>query len=142
MSGLIEQLADDGIMTVNRVVLKPEFTVDDLQERVAVLCENVKTYHSDTGFAGGLVALREIQRSGKRINFVFKSFEGDFLKRATGNVIFTCNDVPFVKDLVNKAANSTERFEGAFNVVATVPEQFGDEPVARFKMTISMKKKR
>ena len=92
--------------------------------------------------AGGLVALREIQRSGKRINFVFKSFEGDFLKRATGNVIFTCNDVPFVKDLVNKAANSTERFEGAFNVVATVPEQFGDEPVARFKMTISMKKKR
>ncbi len=59
MTGLIEQLADDGIMTVNRVILKPEYTVDDLQERVAELCENVKTYHSDTGFAGGLVALNK-----------------------------------------------------------------------------------
>jgi hypothetical protein len=28
-----------------------------LQERVAFLCENVKTYHSDTGFVGGFVAL-------------------------------------------------------------------------------------
>jgi hypothetical protein len=59
MVGLIEQLAQDGIMTVNRVILKPQYTVDDLQERVAVLCENVKTYHSDTGFAGGLVALNK-----------------------------------------------------------------------------------
>ena len=59
MVGLIEQLADDGIMTLNRVILKPEYSVDDLQERVAVLCENVKTYHSDTGFAGGLVSLNK-----------------------------------------------------------------------------------
>jgi len=47
----------DGAVTVNRVILKPAYTVDDLEERVALLCENVKTYHSDTGFVGGLVAL-------------------------------------------------------------------------------------
>jgi hypothetical protein len=47
----------DGVVTVNRVLLKPEFSVDDLQERVAMLCENVKTYHSDSGFVGGFVAL-------------------------------------------------------------------------------------
>lgn len=57
MSGLIADFPTDGVVTVNRVVLKPEFTVDDLQERVAYLCENVKTYHSDTGFVGGFVAL-------------------------------------------------------------------------------------
>jgi len=45
------------VVTINRVMLKPGYTVDDLQERVALLCENVKTYHSDTGFVGGLVAL-------------------------------------------------------------------------------------
>jgi hypothetical protein len=44
-------------VTVNRVILKQGYSVDDLQERVAELCENVKTYHSDTGFVGGLVAL-------------------------------------------------------------------------------------
>jgi hypothetical protein len=45
------------VITVNRVILKPKFSIDDLQERVAMLCENVKTYHSDTGFVGGFVAL-------------------------------------------------------------------------------------
>jgi hypothetical protein len=57
MSGLIANFPHDGVVTINRVILKPEYTVDDLQERVAVLCENVKTYHSDTGFVGGFVAL-------------------------------------------------------------------------------------
>ncbi|AHE97638.1 hypothetical protein [Thioalkalivibrio paradoxus] len=57
MSQLISNFPTDGVVTLNRVILKPEYTVDDLQERVAVLCENVKTYHSDTGFIGGFVAL-------------------------------------------------------------------------------------
>ncbi|MFN3545702.1 MAG: ligand-binding protein SH3 [Thiobacillus sp.] len=57
MSGLIANFPSDGVVTINRVILKPEYTVDDLQERVAFLCENVKTYHSDTGFVGGFVAL-------------------------------------------------------------------------------------
>jgi len=64
MSGLIPNFAPDGVVTLNRVILKPEYTVDDLQERVAFLCENVKTYHSDTGFVGGFVALN----SGKVSN--------------------------------------------------------------------------
>ena len=76
MTGLIEQMAQDGIMTVNRVLLKPEYSVDDLQERVAVLCENVKTYHSDTGFAGGLVALNKglVSNEGSTIG---KAVESD-----------------------------------------------------------------
>lgn len=65
MSGLIANFPTDGVVTVNRVVLKPEYTVDDLQERVAFLCENVKTYHSDTGFVGGFVALNSGQVSNE-----------------------------------------------------------------------------
>ncbi len=57
MSNLINGFPSDGVVTINRVILKPGYTVDDLQERVAVLCENVKTFHSDTGFVGGFVAL-------------------------------------------------------------------------------------
>lgn len=57
MSALIENFPQDGIVTVNRVIIKRGHTVDDLQERVALLCENVKTYHSDTGFIGGFVVL-------------------------------------------------------------------------------------
>lgn len=54
---LINNFPNDGVVTINRVILKPEFSLDDLQERVAFLCENVKTYHSETGFVGGFVCL-------------------------------------------------------------------------------------
>ena len=47
MSGLISNFPYDGVVMVNRVILKDGYTVDDLQERVAELCENVKTFHSD-----------------------------------------------------------------------------------------------
>jgi len=65
MSGLIKNFPNDGVVTINRVILKPEYTIDDLQERVAFLCENVKTYHSDTGFVGGFVALNSGQVSNE-----------------------------------------------------------------------------
>lgn len=55
----------DGVVTVNRVILKPPYTVEDLEERVAMLCENVKTYHSDTGFVGGMVVLNSGQVSNE-----------------------------------------------------------------------------
>jgi hypothetical protein len=57
MSSFIPGFPADGVVTVNRVLLRPGFSVEDLEERVAMLCENVKTYHSDTGFVGGFVML-------------------------------------------------------------------------------------
>lgn len=62
---LISGFPSDGVVTINRVILKGGYDVDDLQERVAVLCENVKTYHSDTGFIGGFVALNSGQVSNE-----------------------------------------------------------------------------
>ena len=61
----IPNFPHDGVITINRVILKPEYSVDDLQERVAMLCENVKTYHSETGFVGGMVALNSGQISNE-----------------------------------------------------------------------------
>jgi uncharacterized membrane protein YqiK len=65
MSALINGFDGDGIVTVNRVILRPEFTVDDLEMRVAEMCENVKTYHSDTGFIGGFVVMNTGQISNE-----------------------------------------------------------------------------
>jgi hypothetical protein len=69
MTNLITGFPPDGVVTVNRVILKDGYTVDDLQERVALLCENVKTYHSDTGFIGGFVALNsgDISNEGSTV---------------------------------------------------------------------------
>ena len=57
MSEIISGFSNDGVVTVNRILLKPGYAIDDLEERVALLCENVKTYHSETGFIGGMVVL-------------------------------------------------------------------------------------
>lgn len=75
MSGLINNFPNNGVVTVNRVILKPNYTVDELQERVAMLCENVKTYHSDTGFVGGFVALNrgDISNEGSTVGQAVES---------------------------------------------------------------------
>jgi hypothetical protein len=65
MSALISGFPHDGVVTINRVILKPDVTVSDLEERVAMLCENVKTYHSTTGFVGGFVCLNSGQVSNE-----------------------------------------------------------------------------
>ena len=65
MSALINGFDGDGVVTVNRIILRPEFSVDDLELRVAELCENVKTYHSDTGFIGGMVVMNTGQISNE-----------------------------------------------------------------------------
>lgn len=65
MTGLIPGFPHNGIVTINRVILKPGYTVTDLEERVAMLCENVKTFHSTTGFTGGFVCLNSGQVSNE-----------------------------------------------------------------------------
>lgn len=64
-TSLITNFPYDGVVTINRVILKPQYSVDDLQERVAILCENVKTFHSETGFVGGFVCLNSGQVSNE-----------------------------------------------------------------------------
>ena len=65
---IINNFPHDGIVTINRVILKKEYTLDDLQLRVAEMCENVKTYHSETGFIGGMVVLNSGQISNEGSN--------------------------------------------------------------------------
>ncbi len=74
-NGLINNFPHDGVVTINRVIIKPEFTLDDLQERVAFLCENVKTYHSTTGFVGGFVCLNsgDVSNEGSTIGQAVES---------------------------------------------------------------------
>jgi Domain of unknown function (DUF4442) len=91
--------------------------------------------------AAGLIAFHLVAAKKARVNFIFKDIRGEFLKRAEGAVLFTNNDGPLVQDLVRRALESGERQEATVHVVATVPEKLGDEPVAKFELTLSVKKK-
>jgi hypothetical protein len=91
--------------------------------------------------AGGLIAFNLVKRSKARVSFVFKDITGEFMKRAEGDVHFTCNDGAMINDLVSRALKSGEREEATVAIVATVPKKLGDEPVARFGLTLSVKKR-
>jgi acyl-coenzyme A thioesterase PaaI-like protein len=92
--------------------------------------------------AGGLVAMRMIQEEGNRVSLIFKDFHAEFLKRAEGDVLFTCEDGLAVKELVRKATETGERENMPVHIVATVPSKLGDEPVAKFTLTLSLKRKK
>ena len=119
---LVHNFPVDGVITINRVILKPEYTIDDLQERVAMLCENVKTYHSDTGFIGGLVALNTgaISNEGSTVGQAVESPLKD--KEA---LIIT-----FWKSFFDhEESHKSETFQPLFKEVLTLCEN-GNEEIA------------
>lgn len=89
--------------------------------------------------ACGLAAWKMISDGGQKIDLIFKDFQAEFLKRADGDVHFVCDEVPAIQRLVEKAAASGERENLAVQVRALVPSKYGDEPVAKFRLTLSLK---
>ena len=91
--------------------------------------------------AGGLVAMNHIDKSGKRIALSFKDFHADFHKRAEGDTIFTNTQGPEIEKFVQEVIDSGERMNMPVHVIATCPDKLGDEPVATFTLTLSLKVK-
>lgn len=91
--------------------------------------------------AAGLIAFDQMRKRKLRLSFVFKGLRAEFLKRAEGDVLFTNDDGHEIQDMIGRALESGEREEEVVHVTATVPSKLGDEPVAKFEMTLSIKKK-
>jgi len=89
--------------------------------------------------AGGLIAMYHIRNQQNKIVFLFKDVKGDFLKRVEGDAYFTFNDGVSVTKAITKAIKTGERVNLAVNITVTCPSQFGDEPVAKFVLTLSLK---
>ena len=91
--------------------------------------------------AGGLMAFNLAARSKERVSFVFKDLKAEFFKRAEDDVHFVCEDGELIAGLMRRTIESGERQEATVSVVATVPTKLGAEPVAKFQLTLSLKKK-
>ena len=91
--------------------------------------------------ASGLIAFHLMRTRRLRVSFIFKDLRAEFLKRAEGDVHFACEEGANIVGLVDRAMQSGERQETTVNVIARVPKKLGDEPVARFAMTLSVKRR-
>ena len=92
--------------------------------------------------AGGLPAARIMLARHPGMKLVFADMKAEFLKRADGDVVFRNRDGPRIVEAVARAAATGERVTIPLEVVATVPSRYGDEPVARFTMGLSLKQPR
>ncbi len=90
--------------------------------------------------AGGLVAMKEITESKKKVALSFKDFHAEFLKRAEGDVHFICTQIPEIKKFVAEVIASGERMNFPVYIEAIVPSE-GNNPVAKFTLTLSLKLK-
>ena len=91
--------------------------------------------------AAGLIAFNSVAQRRESVTFIFKDMKAEFLKRAEGDVYFTNVDGPLIQDLLRRAKETGERQEATVHVTATVPSKLGDELVARFELTLSVKKR-
>ena len=90
--------------------------------------------------AAGILTIRHMG-VGKGKKLIYKDFHADYLKRSEADVFFSCSDGEKLKELTTRAKETGERQNMTVNVVATVPSKLGDEPVATFVLTLSIKDK-
>jgi hypothetical protein len=91
--------------------------------------------------AAGLIAFDLVRKQKERVSFIFKDIRGEFLKRAEGDVLFTNEEGAVIQELLRKTLETGERQEATIHVTATVPDKLGEEPVARFELTLSLKRR-
>lgn len=91
--------------------------------------------------SGGLIAFHLASSMKANISFVFKDLQANFLKRAEDDVHFSCEDGPVIQDLVRRTMETGERQEALVHVTARVPRKLGEEPVATFALTLSLKRR-
>ena len=91
--------------------------------------------------AGGLMAMRRIQKRNAPVSLIFASVGGEFHKRAEGDVDFVCEDGAAIGELVDRVIESGERETMTVRILAMVPDKLGDEPAATFELGLSLKLK-
>ncbi len=85
-----------------------------------------------------LKAIEKIDESKQRIDFTFKDFKAEFLKRADDHVLFICEEADQVTALIESAKISGDRFEKTFNGFAAL-ESAPAIPIVKHSLTLSVK---
>jgi hypothetical protein len=91
--------------------------------------------------AAGLNALRLIRSRFPKVVPIFKDARMEFLKLADGDVVFRSREGRKVARAMEETVRTGQRVTLPVEVVATVPRKYGEEPVARFTLGLSLKQK-
>lgn len=90
--------------------------------------------------AGGFIAFDQINKSGEKINLVFKDFKADFLKRPEAAVHFLCEDGQLISRMIEETISTKERVSNTVRIKAFCPS-ISEDTVAEFSLGLSLKVK-
>jgi hypothetical protein len=83
-------------------------------------------------------AVESIDKSKKKIDFLFKDFSCEFLRRADDDVHFICDEAQFVDELIQNSIQTTNRLEKKFTGYAvTISDPL--LPIMKYSLTLSVK---
>lgn len=89
--------------------------------------------------AGGFMAMHKAQQRGGHVSLAFKAVKAEFLKRPQADVYFRCDEGEAIDAMLDETFHTGERVNKAVRIVATCPSLHGDEPMAEFWLTLSLK---
>lgn len=89
--------------------------------------------------AAGLLAMDMANSSGLDVSLAFKSVQGEFLRRPEDDVIFSCYQGKMIREMLEKSHQTGKRVNEPVSVTVTCPARDGNEPVATFSLTLSLK---
>ncbi|MDD4865116.1 MAG: DUF4442 domain-containing protein [Alishewanella agri] len=91
--------------------------------------------------AGAFLVFTKAKARGVNANFAFKDVEGKFLKRPEGRVHFISHDGDVIDQMLDESIATGERINRPVSVIVTCPEKNGDDVMASFTLTLSIKAK-
>ncbi|MES2939450.1 MAG: DUF4442 domain-containing protein [Pseudomonadota bacterium] len=88
----------------------------------------------------GVFPIRYMFATGHVVPPIVKTSSAQFYKRVGGRAHFTCIQGEELSRVCEEAARTRQRIETPIEVLVTAPEEFGDQPVARIEMLLSIKR--
>lgn len=89
--------------------------------------------------AGAFLVFSKAKERNINANFAFKDVQGQFLKRPEAEVFFRSDDGALIDAMIDQSLATGERINQTVSIVVTCPSLHGDEPMAQFKLTLSVK---
>ncbi|ELR67639.1 hypothetical protein C942_01569 [Photobacterium marinum] len=89
--------------------------------------------------AAGLLAMEMAGHSGMDVSLAFKSVQGEFFRRPEADVVFSCYQGSMIREMLDRSCMTGERINEPVSITVTCPDKDGNEPVASFSLTLSLK---
>ncbi len=84
-------------------------------------------------------AVFAIGEAKQKIDFVFKDFHANYLKRGDGHVHFVCDEIKTVLELIEESKTTPNRVERKMKGYAIVPSKSMTEQVMTYELTLSVR---